>query len=245
MKNIEFFSLLRDLDDKYLISAKSLRKRKKVGKNLLAVAACAVVLIGAGIWYSRDNQMIELPRSSDDVSAMYVSFVPESDEIVSLVPLTENEIFNKNNTTIIRGTVNEVRNIEIDFAGEKEYRAIASIEVNKVLRGDCIVGETITMLLPGPVYGKFNTQENEVISAIKKGVEGIFMPVKFDQNSVIKENGVELYERDLADYGLLDGSRYAFLDIGNIIYSKDSFSGLADVDSLDAIEDYIYKMIGR
>jgi hypothetical protein len=49
---------------------------------------------------------------------------------------------------------------------------------------------------------------------------------------------------DIAQYGLMDGERFAFIDTGNgLIFARDAYKSIETADSLEECESYIESMI--
>ena len=161
--------------------------------------------------------------------------------------LTEEEVFSTSDMAIFKGIVLEIKNVELDFSGVKEYRAIAQIEVKEVFQGSCKEGETVSVLLPCPISEDIWVEDTDVISAMKSGMTGIFMPVLYnDENSIWKQNNACLVKKDIAEYGLLDGLQYAFLETeSGLVFSKETYESIADVTTLNEVEEYIQTMLQR
>ena len=108
-------------------------------------------------------------------------------------------------------------------------------------QGSCTPGQTVKVLLPCPAGLALWIEDTKTVSQMEEGTEGIFMPVRYDETDVWKEGDGALQLSDLAEYGFLDGERYAFLEKeGKLIYadwaypSLESSSGLEDVEVLIA-----------
>lgn len=224
--------------------------KKKVGTaGLMRVAMVLLLLIvfltGYFIVISRKSP-IPLSENSTNVTVKYTSnpfILPGS--AGSLVRMTEEELFTEFDTAIFKGTVSEISNIVVSFNGEKEYRAIAQIRVEKVYRGTCSEGDTVSVMLPCPVSTIIRSTGSTTLSAMKEGVTGIFMPMVFDDESALwMENGASLDKRDLAAYGFADGERYAFLETAKgLVFDRETYGSIADAVSLDEVEKYIESML--
>ena len=129
----------------------------------------------------------------------------------------------------------------IDFNGSKEVRCVASIEIEKVYNGDIIRGKEIRVLLPCPISeGPVTTEDTSIISQIKCGMEGIFMPWVYGKDSYWEENGAVLFVTDLAPCGFGDGMRWAFLDTEHgLVFERNSYPGASNARTLDEIEKYV------
>lgn len=181
-----------------------------------------------------------------------VSLLEKSPEIAGnsspdLAWLTEEELFSKYQTDIFEGTIEDIRNIILDFNGEEDYRAIASIRVEKVFRGSCEAGDTVKILLPCPVgLEGFWVSETDVVAEMRTGMRGIFMPTAYGTNSYREQNGAKLLLTDLAPYGLMDGKRYCFLETAqSLVFAHDAYESIGEASSLSEIGVYIEEMLGK
>ena len=220
--------------------------RKPNWKVLAPVAACLVLALAIAIpLFSGGGKDFDLKRSG----GVMVSYVNDPQRPVSLksdlMALTEEELFGDTfwdyEVVAFEGTIVEARNIVCDYGGVKDYRAIAAIEVQEVLRGNLTAGTTVTVLLPGPVDVKgLWVEDTAVSSQMTAGTRGIFMPIRYDETSIREENGVMLALLDLAEYGLLDGERWAFLETAKcLIYNHDSYPSLAGAKNLEDVKSII------
>ncbi len=249
--NAEFFSeAMGELDGRYIEEAIRFRKSagKRVWVRLAACAACLALVIGAGL-FAAGRGRSELPLSDDSmgVSVRYTDRAPAEYSSGSLIYLTEEELFTYFDTAIFLGTVREIRNIELDFNGDTAYRAIAEIEVERVYRGPCADGETVSVLLPCPIDSGLWVEDTETVSAMREGMSGIFMPVIYDnENSRWEQNGAVLIKKDIVDYGFADGVRYAFLETeSGLVFDRGAYESIADAQTLDEIEEYILEMVSQ
>lgn len=264
----KFSDAMSELDTKYIDEALNYKKKakKSVWVKWGTMAAClAVVLyIGVSVLTSyldkqdiaspdnptitpSDNSTIALSDNSTNVIARYIDEAPTTSTNMDLQLLTEEEVFSTSDMAIFKGIVLEIKNIELDFSGVKEYRAIVQIEVKEVFQGSCKVGETVSVLLPCPISEDIWIEDTDVISAMKSGMTGIFMPVLYnDENSIWKQNNACLVKKDIAEYGLLDGLQYAFLETeSGLVFSKGTYESIADVTTLNEVEEYIQTMLQR
>jgi hypothetical protein len=87
-------------------------------------------------------------------------------------------------------------------------------------------------------------EDTGVVSAIRIGEVGIFMPVKYDGTEKGEENGATLFWKDTCDYGFPDGERFTFLQTEQgLLYSEDTYISLSGTSTLDDIKSYVIKMI--
>lgn len=245
----DFSEAMSELDGKYVDEAIRYRKSgKKHGwVRWAASAACLAFVIAAAVSIAdRAQNRIKLSGNSGNVSVRYTSsprFVQSSN---SLIFLTEEELFTYFDTAIFKGSIASLRNIELDFNGDKHYCAIAEIEVETVYRGSCRAGDIVSVLLPCPIMEGFWVEDTETVSSMRVGMTGIFMPMIYDEASIREENGGRLALRDVAEYGFADGVRYAFLETGDgLVFSRSDYESIADATTLDEIEEYILDRIGK
>lgn len=249
MKKETLSEALGMLDEKYVAEAeKPSVKKHKTLRIALSVAACFVLVAAVAVPTALSRQdTIELSGLSQNVKVKYADPSVVTKTSYSLIDFkSEDELFTYFNTAVFKGTVREIRNIQIDFNGMKEYRAIAEIEVEAVYRGDCKTGETVGVLLPCTIEDGVWVEDTEVVSAMRKGTKGIFMPVIYDENSFWEQHGATLCQRDLAPYGFADGVRYAFLETDDgLLFDRYTYESIADAQTLDEIEAYVVKMIEK
>ncbi|HHX56287.1 MAG TPA: hypothetical protein GX705_08060 [Clostridiales bacterium] len=185
-----------------------------------------------------------LPNSTGNVSVSYVDKFPSVSKLSDLVWLTEDEIINEEEADIFKGQIKNIKNIEMDFDGMTEYRSIAKIKVDKVYRGEVREGDTVSILLPCPINTDVWVEDTGVVSAMREGLTGIFMPIKYNEDSYIEMNKAKIHLKDLTEYGFFDGERYAFIEASDeLIFARWAFESIKDANSLEEIEQYILKTI--
>lgn len=247
MNGKKLFDIMGNIDEELINNADGGQKKKGIKTYLkIAMAACLVIALSVGIYGTvlNANNRIELSTDSKNVRVHYTSkknnfAMPAYD----LAYLTMDEIVNRENSPIIRGTVTKISNIEIIMNGEKEYESIAEISVQKVYRGDIGVGDTVEVLLPFPA-GIGVACGNDVLSQLQVGMEGIFIPVKYDESSLYIKGDSVLCLRDLAPYGLMDGERFAFLESEDgLLFSEWAFPELNSTDTLNDAEEFILSVM--
>lgn len=223
---------------------------KKTLKWLAPVAAClvlvaAIQLINGGRTFNSDSE-IDLPNSNGNVSASYIT--GESSMNLSskadLVWLTEEEIFNYEDSVIFYGTVKEIRNIAVNIGSMENYWAIAKIKVSEVYRGELNQGDVISVQLHCPISEDVWIEDTEVISQIREGMSGIFMPKRYSESDYWEEGGAKLILSDLSDYGFSDGERFAFLETSEgLIYAKWAFPSIPEHAAMDDVKALIVSHI--
>lgn len=248
MKSEKISDAFNFIDDDIIEEVEKVRHNKKVKRRSLlkwgALAACLVLAVSVtiSVFYGPKGR-IELSDASNNVSVTYTNKIPGISARFDLVPMTEEELFSIVDT-IFKGTVTKIDNIEMNFNGEKEYRAIAEIKVEKSYRGSCQKSDTISVLLPCPFIEGYWVEDTETVSAMKVGMRGIFMLKQYDDTFYEERNGARLALRDIADYGFYDGSRYAFLETEKgLIFTKWAYESIADATTLEQIEEYVLRMI--
>ena len=243
MKKEDFFTLLGDLEDRYILEARRERTRPAPGwRRWAALAACLALVLAGALALGR-GERLPLSEASSGVTVRYKDpGAGAAEQSYCLVPLTEEELFTRWNTLIVRGTIETIRNIELDFRGARFPRAIATVRVEHIYRG--APGERVTVLLPCPVGTEVSVSATETAAAMREGMEGIFMAMVYDESSLFQANGGTLCLRDIAETGLPDGVRWAFLDTpSGLLYAEDDFPGAAGAGDLDDIGAYIETML--
>lgn len=245
----KFSEAVSELDSRYVDEALHYKKSKKKHSWIrwgTSAACLALIIAVAAFIVNQAQNQIKLSDNSSNVTVRYTNkpfFVQSSDQLIFL---TEEELFTHFNTAIFKGKILNLNNIELDFNGDKNYRAIAEIEIETVYRGSCNVGDTISVLLPCPITKGFGVEDTDTVAAMQVGMTGIFMPLIYDDTSIREQNGGRLALKDIADYGFADGVRYAFLETENgLIFSRSSYESISAVTTLDEIENYILNMISK
>lgn len=238
MNTKKFSDALSQIDDKYIDEAINYKKNKKITWiKLGAVAACFVIVVTA---------VSVLPNVTPDKPKNRFGLSDNSYAEKSLLcSYTEEELFTVFDTHIFKGKILSLDNIEMDFNGEKLYRAIAQIKIEKVYRGSCDKGDTVSVMLPCPITEGVWVEDTDTVCAMKEGMTGIFMPIFYtEENSFLEYNNARLVQKDIADYGFPDGMRYAFLETEDgLIFDRGSYETISDAKTLDEVEEYVENMI--
>ena len=241
MKSEQILRLLGEVDDRYIEESMMIERkpyqRLKWGAGLLIAVAAGFMLFTSNVW----NERIPLSTDSTANSVHIVDQSKVTSDISeeNMMDMTEDELFSKWNPVMVRGTVTNIRHIEIDFNGETEYQSLITIHVSNVYRGDVQIGRDL--IVRADAIGETGQAEHmSVISHVKQGMEGIFMPIPYDDEFVWEQNDATLRLKDIADYGFPDGERYLFLDTPNgLLFERDAYPSLQGVDSLDEVEDWM------
>lgn len=241
MKSEQILRLLGEVDDRYIEESMMIERkpyqRLKWGAGLLIAVAAGFMLFTSNVW----NERIPLSTDSTANSVHIVDQSKVTSDISeeNMMDMTEDELFSKWNPVVVRGTVTNIRHIEIDFNGETEYQSLITIHVSNVYRGDVQIGRDL--IVRADAIGETGQAEHmSGISHVQEGMEGIFMPIPYDDEFVWEQNDATLRLKDIADYGFPDGERYLFLDTPNgLLFERDAFPSLQGVDSLDEVEDWM------
>lgn len=252
MRGNDFLDKMELISPAYVEAADTEPKRKKVSwKKWSAVAACLCIVLGGVILFrfsdSPTNPQLGEIVLSDKTTAevTYGYNGPQTFSEASLVYFSEEKMFSREDMYIFRGKVSDLANITIDFNGEKEARCIALVVIEEVYKGDLAVGDAIRMLIPCAIgLEGVSESSTKVIRQIESGMEGIFMPWVYDEDSYMEQNGAVLMQQDIAECGLADGMRWAFLSTERgLVYDKNAYPGAKDAADLDDIEEYVIKML--
>lgn len=241
MKNEQLLRLLGEVDDRFIEESMMIERRPyqrlKWGAGLVIATAAGFMLFTSNVWNER------IPLSTDStVNSVHIvdqSKVTSDISEENMMDMTEDQLFSKWNPVVVRGTVTDIRHIEIDFNGETEYQSLIKIHVSNVYRGDVRVGQDL-IVRADAIKETGQTTDASVISQVKQGMEGVFMPISYDDEFVWEQNEATLRLKDIADYGFPDGERYLFLDTPNgLLFERDAYPSLQGVDSLDEVEDWM------
>lgn len=248
MNKEELLQAIGSVDDRYIEEAAPRKKAKKTLTRWLAAVACAGLLIGAALaipyLLNGGGDEIDLKLSSGGVHVKYIDKAPDISQTWDLKLLTAEEILAGGDTAAFRGTVTDIRNVEIDFNGSKEYRAILTVNVDAVYRGACVPGDTVSVLVPCPIDMEgYHVEDTDVVSNLRVGMAGIFLPVRYNDSYYYAENGATVYWSDFAQYGLPDGMQYAFLDTEEgLRFCRETYTSVSPAASLDDVAQYISSM---
>lgn len=137
------------------------------------------------------------------------------------------------------------RDVAISYKySERENRRLSN-QVSKIYRGDVEENNEVKVLLPCTINDDVWIEDTGTVSSMREGMNGIFMLYPYEEDSVLITNHCSLYLKDLADFGFLDGERYAFLETEQgLLYYKSAYESLSNAQTLDDVEDYIESMLG-
>lgn len=256
MRGKEFLDKMDLIDPAYVEAADTTPvKRKNTWIKWCTMAACLCLIIGAVAMlpHLRSNHgepQIGNFELSEKTTAK-VSLGYEEGTVLSskteLVGFTEEELFAYEKMYAFRGRVSSLTNVTIDFNGEKMVRCVATISIDEVYKGDLVSGDQITMLIPcGIDLVGIHVEDTGIIARLESGMEGIFMPWIYDENSRIEMNGAVLMTKDLAECGLADGMRWVFVSTDSgICFEQSSYPGALEATTMDEIEAYVIDMLQK
>ena len=233
--------LIGEVDECYVEESMTVNQKRRrgviLGGGLLAVAALFFSFITADVW----KEELALSNSSKSMAVYYVDESDVDREAIqaSLVSMTEEELFTKWNPLVIKGEVQKIDHIELDFNGQSVYQSLVTLHVTDVYRGDVNSGEDIIIRAPYIGSGVYQT-DTGVVSQAQVGVEGIFMPIRYDETFKWEQNGATLQVRDVSEYGFPDGERYLFLDTADgLVFMRDAYPSLTEAQSLNDVEVFM------
>lgn len=248
-----------EIDERYVAAAAPVDKPRKIPVWVkYASAACICLLIGAAAviaakLFSDKTNSIKPIRSEVEVRVLSDEEVEEygyHEPLPSYAEIPTPKKILSYDTLIVRGKVVDAVNYALIYQNNSAFdhvRAVVTIEVSKVLRGNVKEGERIQMLLPCPVFNNktvYNAFSQQAVM-LRIGTEGIFMPIRYDDNSTDFWSP-RVYLNELAPYGLIDGSSFLFVvgEDGGLYYDKLVFKGLfSRSHRLDAVEKYLIEML--
>jgi len=229
------------------------RKVKNTRRFYYTLFACIILMIYIiSMTINSPPRELALKRSSHCVKVKYVNAknVPDAVIYYSFATLPTQEQLINESSTIFRGTVQDIKNIEISHGGDSiDYKAIATIKVIETYKGDTIPGELVQMLVPCPMNGTWvKNSFAEALSVMQVGTEGIFMPIKYDDTSIFNySDGVVLYYEEICEYGLQNGALDVFVETeqGRIVYFERAFDIYRVPITLDTIGEHISVILDK
>ena len=256
MRGKDFLDKMDQIDPAYVEAADMKpAKRNNIWIKWCAMAACLCLIIGAVTMLPRlrgnhgEPQVGDFVLSEKTTAKVSLGYDEEAatSSKADLVFLTEEELFAHEKMYAFRGRVSGLTNVTIDFNGDKMVRCVATISIDEVYKGDLAPGDRITMLIPcGIDLIGVAVEDTDIIAQLESGMEGIFMPWVYDENSRIEMNGAVLITKDLAECGLADGMRWAFLSTNRgVIFERNAYSGAYEATTMDDIEGYVVDMLQK
>ncbi len=221
-------------------------KRRHSVRPLVAAAAAVALLLAIGAPALNHACEIDLPSAQGKVSAHYTPFahggVQSAD---SLVPMTEEELFQLPGLTPFFGTVEQIRNIRLSFNGDVVYRAIAQVRVEEPYCEAVAAGDTVSILLPCSIGRGEVMTDTALAASLREGTAGIFMPAAYTPEQYWEQNGARVCLQELAPYGLWDGVRYLFLqqEDSSLRFDQQAYPSLQENASLEEAAAYVREML--
>lgn len=251
MKAEKLIDAIGEVRDEYVLDAETSERRKwRVWPALTAAAACLAVIIGtlawSGVLRGRGDYALSARSENARVFDLTRPLKGAPRSAYDLIWLPEEEMFTHWDTAIFRGTVTDIQNIEVDMNGESFYWSLVSVEVSHVLRGDVEPGETVRIRVETPIGGEIWVEDQDLAAQLRVGMEGVFMPQVYDDESMFGAYGAWLCLRDLSPYGLADGVRWLFLQTPEgLAYDRATFASASGAKTLEDIEAYIVRMLEK
>lgn len=219
-------------------------RKNKIWKTLVPAAAVLALIMTFALPNLLKNDNPDILVSKGNIEVSYIDDLPElpaGNPGAITMNYSEDDVFQLVGDDVFRGTVKSIRNIRLSYLDVTEYRAIVTVTIDKVLRGDKKVGEDVKMMLPGPVEnGKVIGVDFHVTPAMKVGDEGIFLPIRHDDQSYWEDNATKVYFSEIAEYSILDTQKFSFFDNdGELMFAKDAFPAIQSAKTLDEVEAYI------
>ena len=125
------------------------------------------------------------------------------------------------------------------------HRAVAEIAVepSTVRRRP---GHSHRVLLPCPIGTGIWVEDTEIVAQMQAGMPGIFILIDYDEQAIWQQNNGTLKLSDIADFGLSDGRRFAFLESADgLVFARHDYPSLAGAADLDAVEQFLLESIGN
>lgn len=213
--------------------------KKSISLLFILLAVATLLLTGCS---SKGD--FELKRS-ERVSITYVEEIIKMS--ITPVSLTSDEIIHSYSNAVVRGTIESVRNIQIDYGkGEVQQKAIAEIKVTKVLSGNAAVDSIVKVLLPAAVDNASAGDSSILLSHFKNGVAGIFLLKEVTEQSCAQMGKGTFYYDDICEYSMFGADQFAIIMTdGTVRFNANMFDGEANAFStLDEAEAKLQSIIG-
>lgn len=249
MRGNELLEKLSVVDGAYIEEAERMPVRRK--RTRYIAAACLCLLALAAVLLAGGRRQVPLSEQSTAT----VTYGADREALqtgsrAELEHLTEEELFSHERLYAFRGAVTALQNLTLDFGVEdgaacREYRCVATVRVETVYQGELSQGQELKVLLPCAVgTDGFWYEDCDSISRVQVGMEGIFMPIAYTEDSYLEMNGLRLRLLDLAPCGLWDGSRYVFLQTEKgLVWASWAYTSAGGLTDLAQAEDYVRQML--
>ncbi|WP_195984858.1 hypothetical protein [Clostridium sp. D33t1_170424_F3] len=194
------------------------------------------------------RNIIPLQKSSSKITARYVKdyWRTAPYALFDSAQLTEQEAFQRYHAPAFRGKVVSVQNISLTTEGGTygKYMALAAIKAEKVFAGEIKEGDLVQVLVPFPIVRNDLEGDTSIISQIRTGTEGIWIPYQITDEFQMQVNGEKLYLSDLAEYEFT--GRYGiFLESdGKVLFQQGAYALHPDC-TLDEAETYVVQCLRK
>jgi hypothetical protein len=150
-------------------------------------------------------------------------------------------------TDVFRGTVTNVQNIRVIIGNGRgdHYRALVTVKVSNVLRGDLAVGDEVTVMYQNAITSfaaenGYMTSTMDFAGETEVGMDAIFNAMKYNKDSFLSYDGIDVPLMEIAKYGLPDDRRFIFFQTDNgILYADEAMPSLKSPANLDDVEAWL------
>lgn len=184
----------------------------------------------------------KLKHSKGRVSVSYVDNISQSKvNSYDLAYISVDDIFTSYDTSIVEGIVKDIRNIRIQVGELEIFKSVVTIVIDKSIKGNLVKNSEINILVAA------GSSISTVSDCMEIGMRGIFMPVAYDESGEkyhIKMGNNTLVLKDIADYGLLNGVYWLFLNKdGKYIFDREKYTEITNCKEWNEIVEYVEKKV--
>ena len=228
-------------------AAPDVPQKKSSHKPLvIVVAACLalVCLITPLSIFQYQSSIINIESNVGNISLRYVSKweVKNDKNNADILPyFTESELFN-NAEYVFSGTIESIKQIEMDFDGTKVYKSLITVTVDEKYKGDC----PDTIVIMGAPIGIWESSNNDLLYSLEKETYGIFMTDAVLQGEMLSENNCSFDASQICNARIGDGVRFGFIKGENdsVLYDKQAYPTL-DANTWNNAVEYVKKMLNK
>ncbi len=213
MKNYDILEALTDIDDECIENAvKNENSVKKRWLTIGSLAACFCLVLSLSIiipYAINSSSQIPISNYNGNISIKYTN-KSNFDKLTGdlLVFYTEQELF-ENTDCVFSGTIDTIKNIEINYDGNRVYKSLITIKTDKFYKGN-IQKSTVTVL-SAPISRKISTTDTELLSTLKEGEYGVFLANTVAKGTVYSESDCSFDASEICDAVFFDGVRFGFI----------------------------------
>lgn len=222
----------------------SIKAGKYLRYGIIAVSMAIVLILITAIPRLLDNTSefsIKLAKSSDGISASYVDKPVVISTSIERPYMSEETLINCE--LVFRGSIEDIKYVEIKYKNSVTYLALFSIKTHNVYKGYIKPEDTIKVISQRTyknVEAAGRIAMDSVLSQAQAGMEGIFIARSVNEDSYMEIDDKRLFLQDIAPYAFqLAGECSAFLKGPDGLIFDKSFESLADNASLDQAEEYV------